>query len=110
MQKPYCICSVDAIILTACLTTCLIERDGEARERIDKALLRALKRFPKAKAEINRFGILGRSPFSVETRRSSAPVELPTGEGILCYKGAPSYLLEYVLQHNSTVPDDAVDR
>lgn len=111
VQEPYCInYKADDIILTACLTACLSEREGEVRDRIDIALLRALKQFPEAKAEINRCGILDRSPFNRETKPSSASVALPTGERILCYKGAPLHILEYVLQHNSTIPDDVVGR
>lgn len=93
VQEPYSInCKADDIILTACLAARLAERGGEVRDSIDMALSRALKRYPEAKAEINTCGILNRSPFNYDIKLSSASVELPTGERILYYKGAPLYI------------------
>lgn len=111
VQEPFRInCTADEIILTACLTVPLTESNGEVHDQLDRALLRSLKRHPEAKAEINRCGILDRFPFSNYTKHSSASVELPTGERIICYKGAPLYILRDVLEHNSTIPDDVVNR
>ncbi|KAL7965273.1 E1-E2 ATPase domain-containing protein [Trichoderma sp. SZMC 28014] len=111
VQEPYCInCNAGDIILTAYLAAGLAQGGDENPNAIDVALLRALKRYPEAKGELNRCGILDTSPFNPETKRTSASIELPTGERIICYKGAPLYILQYVLQQNPTIPDDVVDR
>lgn len=96
LLEPYCV-SYDAedLILTACLSSSPDKKDLDS---IDRAIAMALKQYPQAKANLDRYKVLDWQPVDVKTKRMQCLVESPLGERLLCVKGAPRAILELCLQ------------
>lgn len=93
--EPLCLsCDPDTLILTASLC-CAPEKNN--LNPLDRAVMRALKQFPQARANVDRHRLLDFQPFDGESRTTRALVQSPSGEQFLCVVGAPKPLLELCL-------------
>lgn len=100
LLEPYTSsCDAEDVILAACLT--FKSEDSRDHDPIDKTFIRALKHYPRARDSVGRHKIIDLEPFSIETRRTEALVEAPSGERIFYTKGAPRYVLDLCLRDNS---------
>ncbi|MCQ4799380.1 hypothetical protein NE574_15090, partial [Eggerthella lenta] len=60
-------------------------------DAIDKAFLKSLKQYPKAKDALTKYKVLEFHPFDLVSKKVTAVVESPEGERIVCVKGAPLF-------------------
>lgn len=95
LHEPYTVKGVepDDLMLTACLAA---SRKKKGLDAIDKAFLKALINYPKARAALTKFKILEFTPFDPVSKKVTAIVESPDGEKIICVKGAPLFVLKTV--------------
>lgn len=99
LLEPYCVSSDStALILTASLC-CTPERSR--LDSIERAVRKALKHFPQARASVDRYGVLDFQPFDADTRTTRALVQSPHGEQVLCASGAPKAILDLCFQWGS---------
>lgn len=106
LAEPYTVAGVEAddLMLTACLAA---SRKKKGIDAIDKAFLRALKYYPRAKHSLGRYKIVDFHPFDPVSKKVQAVVESPQGERIICVKGAPLFVLRTV-EEDHPVPE-AID-
>ncbi|KAA8643609.1 plasma-membrane proton-efflux P-type ATPase [Aspergillus tanneri] len=95
LSEPYTVAGVDPedLMLTACLAA---SRKKKAMDAIDKAFLRALSDYPRAKASLTQYKKLAFHPFDPVSKKVTAVVRSPQGERIKCVKGAPLFVLRTV--------------
>lgn len=95
LHEPYTVEGVDPedMMLTACLAA---SRKLRGMDAIDKAFLKALKYYPRAKAVLTKYKCIEFRPFDPVSKKISAVVESPSGERIICVKGAPLFVLKTV--------------
>jgi len=95
LHEPYTVEGVDPedLMLTACLAA---SRRKKGMDAIDKAFLKALKHYPRAKAVLTKYKCVEFRPFDPVSKKVSAIVESPEGERIMCVKGAPLFVLKAV--------------
>ena len=89
-------------MLTACLAA---SRKKKGIDAIDKAFLKALKSYPRARGVLNKYRVLEFYPFDPVSKKVSAVVESPQGERITCVKGAPLFVLKAV-EEDQPIPKD----
>jgi H+-transporting ATPase len=65
-------------------------------DAIDKAFLKALRYYPRAKSVLSKYTVLQFHPFDPVSKKVVAIVESPQGEKITCVKGAPLFVLRTV--------------
>lgn len=99
----------DDLMLTACLAASRSEKGLDVAEKrgldaIDKALLRSLRYYPRAKAAFRIYRIIEFHHFDPTSKKVSAVVESPQGERILCVRGAPLFVLKMV-EEDRPIPD-----
>ena len=99
LHEPYTVPGVDPedLMLTACLAA---TRKKKGMDAIDKAFLKALRYYPRAKAVLTKYKVTNFQPFNPVSKRVSATVEAPNGESIICVKGAPMFILRTVKDEN----------
>ena len=99
LHEPYTVPGVDPedLMLTACLAA---TRKKKGMDAIDKAFLKALRYYPRAKAVLTKYKVTNFQPFNPVSKRVSATVEAPNGELIVCVKGAPMFILRTVKDEN----------
>ncbi|KAI9747064.1 MAG: plasma membrane H+-ATPase [Lichina confinis] len=104
LDEPYCVDGVDDedLMLTACLAA---SRKKKGLDAIDKAFLKALKTYPRAKGALSKYKVLDFHPFDPVSKKVSAVVESPQGERIICVKGAPLFVLKTVEEDHPIPPD-----
>lgn len=104
LSEPYCVAGVDPedLMLTACLAA---SRKKKGIDAIDKAFLKSLRFYPRAKAVLGKYKVLQFFPFDPVSKKVQAVVESPQGERITCVKGAPLFVLKTVAEDHP-VPDD----
>ncbi|PLN74668.1 plasma membrane ATPase [Aspergillus taichungensis] len=92
LHEPFTVPGVDPedLMLTACLAA---SRKTNGIDAIDKAFLRALPNYPRAKSLLSRFKLLEFQPFDPVSKKVTAIVQSPQGEQITCVKGAPHIIL-----------------
>lgn len=91
VHEPYCMSGdAEEVMTIACLSSV---PSIHGADPIDAAFSRALKRFPRAKAEIDRYRVLDFESFNPDTMIMQSLVESSTGARTLCVKGAPAYVL-----------------
>lgn len=104
LHEPYTVegVSPDDLMLTACLAA---SRKKKGLDAIDKAFLKALANYPKAKEALTKYKILEFHPFDPVSKKVTAVVESPEGERITCVKGAPLFVLKTV-EEDHPIPED----
>jgi len=104
LSEPYCVAGVDPedLMLTACLAA---SRKKKGIDAIDKAFLKSLRYYPRAKAVLSKYKVLNFFPFDPVSKKVQAVVESPQGEKITCVKGAPLFVLKTVAEDHP-VPED----
>lgn len=104
LSEPYCVAGVDPedLMLTACLAA---SRKKKGIDAIDKAFLKSLRYYPRAKGVLSKYRVIQFFPFDPVSKKVSAIVESPQGERITCVKGAPLFVLKTVAEDHP-VPED----
>lgn len=104
LHEPYTVEGVEAddLMLTACLAA---SRKKKGLDAIDKAFLKSLISYPRAKAALTKYKVIEFQPFDPVSKKVTAYVESPEGERIICVKGAPLFVLKTV-QEDHPIPED----
>ncbi|KAI8955875.1 plasma-membrane proton-e [Xylaria longipes] len=104
LAEPFTVAGVepDDLMLTACLAA---SRKKKGMDAIDKAFLKALKYYPRAKGVLSRYIVREFYPFDPVSKKVTAIVESPQGEVITCVKGAPLFVLKTVAEDHP-VPEE----
>jgi H+-transporting ATPase len=104
LAEPYTVAGVDPedLMLTACLAA---SRKKKGMDAIDKAFLKSLKYYPRAKGVLSKYKVLDFHPFDPVSKKVTAIVESPQGERIVCVKGAPLFVLKTV-EEDHPIPDE----
>ena len=89
-------------MLTACLAA---SRKKKGIDAIDKAFLKALRYYPRAKSVLSKYKVIDFHPFDPVSKKVSAVVESPQGERIICVKGAPLFVLKTV-EEDHPIPEE----
>ncbi|KJZ68742.1 Plasma membrane ATPase [Hirsutella minnesotensis 3608] len=103
LAEPFTVQGVDPddLMLTACLAA---SRKKKGIDAIDKAFLKALKYYPRAKNVLSKYKVLEFHPFDPVSKKVQALVESPQGERIICVKGAPLFVLKTV-EEDHPIPE-----
>lgn len=104
LHEPYTVEGVepDDLMLTACLAA---SRKKKGLDAIDKAFLKSLINYPRAKAALTKYKVVEFQPFDPVSKKVTAIVESPEGERIICVKGAPLFVLKTV-EDDHPIPED----
>ncbi|KAH7591771.1 E1-E2 ATPase [Nakaseomyces glabratus] len=104
LHEPYTVegVSADDLMLTACLAA---SRKKKGLDAIDKAFLKSLINYPKAKDALTKYKVIEFHPFDPVSKKVTAVVESPEGERIVCVKGAPLFVLKTV-EEDHPIPED----
>ena len=104
LHEPYTVEGVepDDLMLTACLAA---SRKKKGLDAIDKAFLKSLINYPRAKAALPKYKVIEFQPFDPVSKKVTAIVESPEGERIICVKGAPLFVLKTV-EDDHPIPED----
>jgi len=104
LAEPFTVEGVEAedLMLTACLAA---SRKKKGIDAIDKAFLKSLKFYPRAKSVLTKYRVIEFHPFDPVSKKVSAVVESPQGERIICVKGAPLSVLKTV-EDDHPIPED----
>lgn len=104
LHEPYTVEGVEAddLMLTACLAA---SRKKKGLDAIDKAFLKSLISYPRAKAALTKYKMIEFHPFDPVSKKVTALVESPEGERIICVKGAPLFVLKTV-EEDHPIPED----
>ncbi|SCU92827.1 LAME_0F01662g1_1 [Lachancea meyersii CBS 8951] len=104
LHEPYTVEGVEAddLMLTACLAA---SRKTKGLDAIDKAFLKSLAQYPRAKNALTKYKVLEFHPFDPVSKKVTAVVESPEGERIICVKGAPLFVLKTV-EEDHPIPED----
>lgn len=82
-------------MLTACLAASRKKRGIDA---IDKAFLKAIRRYPGVKDMLMNYQVVEFTPFDPVSKKVTALVQSTRGERIICVKGAPPSIMRMVLE------------
>ncbi|KAM0277403.1 hypothetical protein ACHAQH_005843 [Verticillium albo-atrum] len=104
LAEPYTVAGVepDDLMLTACLAA---SRKKKGIDAIDKAFLKSLRYYPRAKSVLSKYSVLEFFPFDPVSKKVTAIVESPQGERITCVKGAPLFVLKTVEEDHPLDPE-----
>lgn len=104
LHEPYTVEGVEAddLMLTACLAA---SRKKKGLDAIDKAFLKSLISYPRAKAALTKYKLIEFQPFDPVSKKVTAIVESPEGERIICVKGSPLFVLKTV-EDDHPIPED----
>ena len=91
-------------MLIACLAASHKKRGIDP---IDKAFLKAIKRYPSVLDMLMQFRVIDFTPFDPVSKKVIAVVQSPAGERIVCVKGAPPSILRMVLEADS-LPEETI--
>ncbi|KAK7205917.1 plasma membrane ATPase 1 [Myxozyma melibiosi] len=107
LSEPYTVAGVepDDLMLTACLAAA---RKKKGLDAIDKAFLKSLKYYPRAKSTLTKYKVLEFHPFDPVSKKVTAIVESPDGERIVCVKGAPLFVLKTV-EEDHPLPEEVLN-
>ncbi|BCS18964.1 plasma-membrane proton-efflux P-type ATPase [Aspergillus puulaauensis] len=103
LSDPYTVTGVDPndLMLTACLAA---SRKLKGMDAIDRAFIKALPNYPRAKEALTQYKIREFHPFDPVSKKVTAVVLSPSGEEIICVKGAPLWVLKTVSE-DQQIPD-----
>lgn len=106
LAEPFTVQGVEGedLMLTACLAA---SRKKKGIDAIDKAFLKSLVLYPRAKGALSKYKVIDFQPFDPVSKKVQAVVESPQGERIICVKGAPLAVLKTV-EEDHPIPD-AID-
>ncbi|ORY64055.1 proton Atpase [Pseudomassariella vexata] len=104
LAEPYTVAGVDPedLMLTACLAA---SRKKKGIDAIDKAFLKSLKYYPRAKSVLSKYVVQEFFPFDPVSKKVTAIVVSPQGERITCVKGAPLFVLKTV-EEDHPIPEE----
>lgn len=104
LAEPFTVEGVEPedLMLTACLAA---SRKKKGIDAIDKAFLKSLKFYPRAKSVLTKYKVIEFHPFDPVSKKVSAVVESPQGERIICVKGAPLFVLKTV-EEDHPIPEE----
>ncbi|KAH9908067.1 plasma-membrane proton-e [Xylariomycetidae sp. FL2044] len=104
LSEPFTVAGVDPedLMLTACLAA---SRKKKGIDAIDKAFLKSLKFYPRAKGVLSKYIVKDFFPFDPVSKKVTAVVESPQGERITCVKGAPLFVLKTV-EEDHPIPEE----
>jgi H+-transporting ATPase len=104
LAEPFCVAGVEPedLMLTACLAA---SRKKKGIDAIDKAFLKSLKYYPRAKSVLAKYKVIDFHPFDPVSKKVMAVVESPQGERIICVKGAPLFVLKTVEEDHPIPPE-----
>lgn len=104
LAEPFTVEGVEAddLMLTACLAA---SRKKKGIDAIDKAFLKALRYYPRAKSVLSKYKVIEFHPFDPVSKKVQAIVESPQGERIICVKGAPLFVLRTV-EEDHPIPEE----
>ncbi|KAF9878498.1 plasma membrane atpase [Colletotrichum karsti] len=104
LAEPYTVAGVDPedLMLTACLAA---SRKKKGMDAIDKAFLKSLRYYPRAKSVLSKYQVLEFYPFDPVSKKVTAIVQSPAGEKITCVKGAPLFVLKTV-EEDHVIPEE----
>ncbi|KAH9217222.1 plasma membrane ATPase [Leptodontidium sp. 2 PMI_412] len=104
LAEPFTVPGVepDDLMLTACLAA---SRKKKGIDAIDKAFLKALRYYPRAKSVLSKYKVIEFHPFDPVSKKVQAVVESPHGERIICVKGAPLFVLKTV-EEDHPIPEE----
>lgn len=104
LHEPYTVEGVEAddLMLTGCLAA---SRKKKGLDAIDKAFLKSLIDYPRAKAALTKYKLIEFQPFDPVSKKVTAIVESPEGERIICVKGSPLFVLKTV-EDDHPIPED----
>ncbi|KAL2131591.1 hypothetical protein VTI74DRAFT_4832 [Chaetomium olivicolor] len=104
LSEPYTVQGVDPedLMLTACLAA---SRKKKGMDAIDKAFLKSLAYYPRAKSVLSKYKVLEFHPFDPVSKKVTAVVLSPQGERITCVKGAPLFVLKTV-EEDHPIPEE----
>ncbi|TGO46972.1 hypothetical protein BCON_0299g00100 [Botryotinia convoluta] len=104
LAEPFTVPGVepDDLMLTACLAA---SRKKKGIDAIDKAFLKSLRYYPRAKSVLSKYKVLEFHPFDPVSKKVQAVVESPQGEKIICVKGAPLFVLKTV-EEDHPIPEE----
>lgn len=104
LAEPFTVDGVEPedLMLTACLAA---SRKKKGIDAIDKAFLKSLKYYPRAKSVLTKYKVLEFHPFDPISKKVVAVVESPHGERIICVKGAPLFVLKTV-EEDHPIPEE----
>ena len=107
LAEPYTVRGVkpEELMLIACLAA---SRKKKGLDAIDKAFLKALDRYPNAMQQLPAFEVLEFTPFDPVSKKVTAIVQSPSGEGLICVKGAPAVVCKMVSE-NDGIDGNAVE-
>lgn len=94
----------DDLMLAACLT--INRRQGRlALDEIDKAFMKSLRYYPRAKIALQRCKVKEFYPFDSASGKATSLAENPYGGQIICVKGSPQAILDTIRKDNG-IPKD----
>ncbi|KAL4780837.1 hypothetical protein BJX76DRAFT_364067 [Aspergillus varians] len=95
LSDPYTVTGVDSndLMLTACLAA---SRKLKGMDAIDRAFIKALPNYPRAKGALTQYKTREFHPFDPVSKKVTAVVLSPDGQEIICVKGAPLWVLKTV--------------
>ncbi|KAI5310830.1 plasma membrane H+-ATPase [Ascosphaera atra] len=104
LAEPYTVAGVepDDLMLTACLAA---SRKKKGIDAIDKAFLKSLRYYPRAKTVLTQYNVVEFHPFDPVSKKVQAVVISPQGERITCVKGAPLFVLKTV-EEDHPIPEE----
>jgi H+-transporting ATPase len=104
LAEPYTVAGVDPedLMLTACLAA---SRKKKGMDAIDKAFLKSLRFYPRAKGVLSKYTVKEFFPFDPVSKKVTAIVASPQGEIITCVKGAPLFVLKTV-EEDHPIPEE----
>ncbi|KAI0479078.1 plasma-membrane proton-e [Xylariaceae sp. FL0804] len=104
LSEPFTVSGIDPedLMLTACLAA---SRKKKGIDAIDKAFLKSLKFYPRAKGVLSKYIVKEFFPFDPVSKKVTAIVESPQGEIITCVKGAPLFVLKTV-EEDHPIPEE----
>ena len=82
-------------MLTACLAA---SRKIRGIDAIDKAFLKAIRRYPGVKDMLTSFQVVEFTPFDPVSKKVTTLVQSTRGERITCVKGAPPSIMRMILE------------
>ena len=106
LGEPYTVQGINPseLMLTACLAASRKKRGIDA---IDKAFLKATKRYPGVKDMLMNFQVVEFTPFDPVSKKVTAIVQSTRGERIICVKGAPPSIMRMVLEAGP-IPEETI--
>ncbi|ORX92660.1 plasma membrane ATPase 1 [Basidiobolus meristosporus CBS 931.73] len=106
LHDPYCVEGVDDEMLMF-VSALAASRKKKGMDAIDKAVIKALGKYPNAKRKMREYRMKEFQPFDPVSKMVIAKVIDPEGNECVAVKGAPPFVLRMVEREGSINPDVA---